>query len=241
MEEQGENANSAGNASSVVKHTVPEGVMAKIDYERYLEEAGDDVEREAEENITEALIAERLNTLKTEGFELGEAEQLAAQADEPLKTNTGKVLGLMDRSKRPLTKSQQAFAQGIIEGKSRKQAFKDAYPDSKAADTTIQAAAAKLIKDDRIRRMIESGWEETTEALSEDQQAVRRYVLRALVAMSKGAKAESSKIKALELLGRTTNLFKDTAEREKPITAEQLRRELASHLRLVSPRKAGGT
>ena len=55
MEEQGENANSAGNASSVVKHTVPEGVMAKIDYERYLEEAGDDVEREAEENITEAL------------------------------------------------------------------------------------------------------------------------------------------------------------------------------------------
>ena len=98
--------------------------MAKIDYERYLEEAGDDVEREAEANITEALIAERLNTLKTEGVELGEAEQLAASAEEPLKTNTGKVLGLMDRSKRPLTKSQQAFAQGIIEGKSRKQAFK---------------------------------------------------------------------------------------------------------------------
>ena len=78
MEEQGENANSAGNASSVVKHTVPGEEMAKIDYERYLEEAGDDVEREAEENITEALIAERLNTLKTEGVELGEAEQLAA-------------------------------------------------------------------------------------------------------------------------------------------------------------------
>ena len=101
--------------------------------------------------------------------------------------------------------------------------------------STISAAAARLIKDPRVKRMIEAGWEETQEALADDRQATQRYVGRALVALSRGAKQEGTRLRALELLGKHCGMFKDTVQQqEKPITAEDLRKELAGHLRLVA-------
>jgi hypothetical protein len=46
----------------------------------------------------------------------------------------------------------------------------------------------------------------------------------------------------LELLGRAAGIFKDQqAEQDKPLTAEQLRQELAGHLKLVSSSKTKGS
>ena len=74
------------------------------------------------------------------------------------------------------------------------------------------------------------------EALAEDQAAVKRYVLKQLLHHSKTAKQEGTKLKALEMMGKTVGMFKqDQAEPDKVIvTAEQLKRELANHLRLVN-------
>jgi hypothetical protein len=53
--------------------------------------------------------------------------------------------------------------------------------------------------------------------------------------LSKGAKQEGSRLRALELLGRAAGMFRDQqAQTEKPVTAEELRRELAGHLKLVA-------
>lgn len=204
--------------------------MSSDDYQRMLDQAGDEAEAEVEQAEEQALLDERLNLL---GPEVGEAGQAAALADAPRVRADGNVVGI-DTPSRPLTPQQVAFAQGVIEGKSRRQAYRDAYPNAKGADATISACAHRLSKDPRIARMIAAGWEETTEALAEDVAAQRRYVSRALVALSKAGKQEGTRLRALELLGRAAGLFKDqTQAADKPITAEELRRELAGHLRLV--------
>lgn len=199
--------------------------MTAEDYREMLESAGDEVEREVEQAELERLIGERLNALGA-GTPVGEAEAAAAAAEGPKRVTP---------LNRPLNKQQIAFAQGVIEGKTRKQAYRDAYPNAKGTDATISACAQQLMTNPRIRQMIESAWEETTEALTEDMAAQRRYVARALVALSKGAKQEGSRLKALELLGRSAGMFKDQQQQaEKALTAEELRRELAGHLKLVA-------
>jgi len=209
--------------------------VLREDYERLLDEAGDDAEREADEAALEETIAARLAALAEDGQDIGEAEQAAVAAEGPPLRPDGQVVGIAEGKSRPLTKAQIAFAQGVIEGKSRVQAYRDAYNNTTAQTSTIGAAATRLMKDPRIKRMVEAGWEETQEALADDIQATRRYVGRALVALSRGGKQEGTRLRALELLGRTAGMFRDAQEQKQaPVTAEQLRKELAGHLRLLS-------
>jgi hypothetical protein len=72
------------------------------------------------------------------------------------------------------------------------------------------------------------------EVLAEDTAATKRYVLKELLALSKGGKQEGSRLKALELMGRAAGMFQVVTETvaEKP-SAEQLRKELSGHLKLL--------
>lgn len=210
------------------------------DYQKLLDEAGDEAEGEADES----LLVERLNAL---GLEDGEAERMAALADKPRERIDGTVVGIQSKPPRPLTSQQIAFAQGLIEGKPQRVAYREAYPDSRGTDATISAAAHKLSRDPRVRKMVADGWGETTEAIADDLQATKRYVMRSLVALSKAGKQEGSRLKALELLGRHAGMWQQQqAAPEQPVTAEQLRRELNAHLKLVGgkrgevKREAGG-
>jgi hypothetical protein len=207
--------------------------VSSSEYQRVLEEAGDAVEVEAEGARLEELIAQRLESLGlvAEDDSVGEAIAAAAAAQAPKR----KTAAIQSVHGRPLNKQQLAFCQGVIEGKSKRQAYRDAYPNLKGSDATASASAHRLSQDPRVKAIISAGWEETTEALAEDMQAQRRYVSRALVALSKGAKQEGSRLRALELLGRAAGMFKEQQQTaDKPITAEELRRELAGHLKLVA-------
>lgn len=209
--------------------------VTRDEYEDLLNAAGDAVESEADQALMDETIAERLRALAEDGPEIGEAEQAAAAAQEPRTRSDGQIVGIAEGRAKPMTKQMVAFAQGVIEGKSRIQAYREAYNNTTAQNNTISAAAAKLMRDPRVKRMVEAGWEETQEALADDIQATRRYVGRALVALSRGAKQEGTRLRALELLGKHCGMFKDTVQtQEKPITAEDLRKELAGHLRLVT-------
>jgi hypothetical protein len=204
------------------------------DYREMLERAGDEAEREGEEGREarrrDDLIDERLAALADEGI-VGEAEAAAAAAPDPKRVTS-------ISQPKPLNRQQIAFAQGVIEGKTKRQAYRDAYPNAKGSDSTISACAFQLLQNPRIKQMIESAWEETTEALADDLAAQRRYVSRALVALSKGGKQEGTRLRALELLGRAAGMFREQlVAAEKPITADDLRRELAGHLKLVGKGK----
>jgi hypothetical protein len=59
------------------------------------------------------------------------------------------------------------------------------------------------------------------------------------LALSKKAAQEGTKLKALELLGKAAGLFTPTEVQDKAvITADQLKRELAGHMKLLEQNKS---
>jgi hypothetical protein len=167
--------------------------------------------------------------------EMSEAERLAMLADKPKVRRDGQVVGSMHKRERPLTASQIAFSNCLIRGATLKVAYREAYPNSKANDACVMSNASKLAKDIRIKRLVNDGVEETIEHLSEDVAGTKRYVLKQLLAHSKEAKQEGTKLKALELLGKSVGLFIDKTQTEvKQSTPDELKRELASHLKLLN-------
>ena len=161
-----------------------------------------------------------------DGPDMSEAERLAVDADAP------RVRSIRQR---PLTAKQLAFVRGVIEGKSQRQSYRDAYPDDRSADHSVSAAAAKLMKHPVISQMLEEAWSETVELLADDAAATKRYVMRQLLALSKTAKQEGSRLKALEMMARSAGLFREQVIDASPApTAAQLKRELAGHLKLIN-------
>ena len=202
------------------------------DYRKELIEALDGVEESREKVERERVAIERMNGAGINPDQASEAEWLASQADKPNESVNGNVIGL-NQKKKPLTESQEKFARGIIEGKTKKQAYREAYPNQTGTDATINAAAYKLLRDQRVQKYISDSWEEQTENIAEDLIATKRYVMRSLLALSKTGQQESSRLKALELLGRHAGMWEKQIQTEQRLTAEDLRRELSAHLKLV--------
>jgi hypothetical protein len=166
--------------------------------------------------------------------DLSEAERYALHADAPPRRLDGNVVGSTSPRPRALTTSQLMFAQGVIQGKTYRQAYRDAYPNAKGSGESITASAYKLMRDSRIQALVNDAWEQTADVLVEDIVASKRYILKQLVAHSKTAKQEGTKLKALELMGKAVGLFKhDDASKVDIQTPEQLKKDLAVHLRLL--------
>lgn len=164
--------------------------------------------------------------------EPSEAERLARDAVPPKRRKDGGLQGTPKQ--RPLTSSQMEFAKGLIEGKTQFEAYKQAYPNAQGNDRSIKTSAWKLAQDLRIQKMLQEHWGETVEAMTEDAVAVKRYVMKNLLDLSQNAKQEGSKLKALEMMAKSVGMFKQTpVEDEDNLTAEQLKQELAKHLKLV--------
>ena len=171
--------------------------------------------------------------------DLSEAEQYAHAADRPKLRKDGEHKGSEIRRPKPLSPRQILFTTGVIQGKSLRQAYRDAYANDTGSDASISASANKLMKDPRIKHILQEAWEETAEHLSEDLAASKRYVLKGLLALSKKAAQEGTKLKALELLGKAAGLFTPTEVQDKAvITADQLKRELAGHMKLLEQNKS---
>lgn len=167
-----------------------------------------------------------------EAPELSEAERMARDAVAPKRRVDGELPGTPRQ--KPMTSAMMEFAKRLIEGKTQLEAYKDAYPNAKANERTLKTSAWKLAQDVRIQRMLQEHWGQTVEALTDDAVAVKRYVIKNLLELSKNAKQEGSKLKALEMMGKSVGMFRPTqAEEEEALTADQLKQELAKHLKLV--------
>jgi phage terminase small subunit len=183
----------------------------------------------------------RLAELEGEGEhdgleELAESDQTAVT---PIVTKARKW------TKRELTKSQLAFANELIKGNTLKASYRIAYPNSQCNDACAVSNASKLARDPRISKMVNEGNEEHIEHLSESVEGMRRFVLKEFLALSKDARQEGSRLKALELLARSIGMFKETdSTKDKTQTPDQLKRELTAHLKLlnnVRPLKRDGS
>ena len=136
--------------------------------------------------------------------------------------------------KRPLTRAQLAFVEGVVRGETHKAAYRAAYPGDSSTDASISTSASKLLRDQRIQKALRDAQEDDPERLLDDTAAMKRFVMTQLLRCASQFKQEGSKIKALELIGKAAGLFVLKPEQE-PIapTADQLRQELSAHLKLV--------
>ena len=199
-------------------HTVEESIMDKLTKEDYLKA------------LEEANEPDQIDN--DESPDLSEAERLAHLAEPPRKRQDGAVI--TSERYRALTSQQHAFVLGVIQGKTLRQSYRDAYPNDTSADNVISTNATKLFKHPRVQEMLKDAWETITENLVDDVTGTKRYVLKQLLELSKKAKQEGSQLKALELLGKASGLFtQGERQTEVTISSEQLKRELAGHLRLV--------
>ena len=169
-----------------------------------------------------------------ESPEQGEAERLASLAQSPEMRIDGRPKG--SPRVKPLTQKQTVFAQGLIAGNTLEASYRLAYPDAQAKASVIKSNAWKLSQDVRIKAMVEASWGETVEAMTDDVEAVKRYVIKQLLHHSKTAKQEGTKLKALEMMGKSVGMFKQEQHTgdDVVVTAEQLKRELAGHIKLMN-------
>ena len=170
---------------------------------------------------------------------LSVAEQLAAHAVAPRQRKDGEHIGSDIPRPKPLSPRQALYCQRVILGDGLRTAYRLAYANDTGSDASISASANKLMKDPRIKKVLQDAWGETVEHLAGDIAATKLYVIRNLIALSKGAKQEGSKIKCLELLGKASGLFTPSDIQDKAvITADQLKRELSGHMKLLEQGKA---
>lgn len=166
------------------------------------------------------------------GTDHREAEQASTRTDpsEPSPTR-----GRQGTQPRPLTEAQRAFAQGLLRGETTIRAFRLAYPNDGSNDASAATSASRLKKHPQIAKMLRDAEGDDIEALIDDPVATRRFVFRQLMVLCRTARQEGSRLKAAELLGRSAGMFQvQVATPVAPVTAMQLKRELASHLTLLN-------
>jgi hypothetical protein len=201
------------------------GKISSTDYLDALDAASDWPDESADDTEAEHSDGSGLN---------GEAERAARAAPAPHRRADGQVLGSVANRLRPLTQAQRLFVEGVIQGATLRQAYRDSHPNDKTSDAAISANAWRLSKHPKVAAMLSVAWEQTVEVLADDLAATRRYVMRQLVAASRELKQEGSRLKALEMLGRASGTFTQTAvAAPEVVTADQLKRDLAGHLRLL--------
>ena len=164
-----------------------------------------------------------------------EAIQTAVAKIREKRTKTGKVYGVKteEKSKR-LTPQQHVFVQGILNGKTQIQAYRDAYNVRTENDSTIAVSANRLMKNPKISALLGSFEESLKEKIIEDAVRTRRFVMERLHDRVTNAKTESVELKALELMGKAVGMFTDRVEQTvEQINPEKLKEELKAHLTLL--------
>ena len=187
------------------------------------------------EKLESGAIAIDVDDASTNAEEKSEAMQMAVAKIREKRTKTGKVYGVKteEKSKR-LTPQQHVFVQGILNGKTQIQAYRDAYNVRTENDSTIAVSANRLMKNPKISALLGSFEESLKEKIIEDAIRTRRFVMERLHDRVTNAKTESVELKALELMGKAVGMFTDRVEQTvEQINPEKLKEELKAHLTLL--------
>jgi len=200
------------------------GKTSKAEYQAAIAKAGDQWDGLNADNMSEAEQT---------------ANVLVKNAPKPRKRVDGLPVASEHKRSNALTENQRLFTIGVIRGHSLRSSYREAFKNDTGSDASISASANKLMKDPRVQQALKEAWGETIEHLSEDVAASKRYVLKGLLALSKDAQSEQSRIRALELMGKACGLFAPSEVIDKAVvSAEQLKRELSGHMKLMEQGKA---
>jgi hypothetical protein len=113
--------------------------------------------------------------------------------------------------------------------------YKEAYNTSNMTNKSINEAACRLDKDDKITSRIDALIALKEQAMVRSAMSTRAKVLKKLEDfMDNAVPSDSMKIRATELLGKSIGLFKDVIEDNKQVrTPEELKLILAEKLNAI--------
>ena len=135
-----------------------------------------------------------------------------------------------------LTIKQRAFGDGIIKGKLG--SFKEVYADVYDVTLTkqgkipkwVEVEASRLMANPKVSLSITKGFERRETNAVASSSRTKSYVLERLMRESKEADSDSSRIRALELIGKTVNLFSDTLEIKESRTSDDITQDIESKI-----------
>ena len=135
-----------------------------------------------------------------------------------------------------LTIKQRAFVNEIIKGKLG--SYKEAY--AKVYDVTltqqgnipkwVEVEASKLVANPKIALSIQKAIERKEQSVTASSLRTRNYVIEQLYRESKESDSDSSRVRALELLGKSVALFTDVTEERKARDTDEIERDIETKL-----------
>jgi F0F1-type ATP synthase beta subunit len=152
------------------------------------------------------------------------------------KTSDPKPTLQLVKKESDLTIKQRAFADAIIKGKLG--SFKEVYADVYDVTLTkqgkipkwVEVEASRLMANPKVALSIQQGLQRREVNAVASTTRTRSYVLEQLMRESKEAESDSSRIRALELLGKTVNLFSDTLEIKESRGTHDIEQDIESRI-----------
>jgi organic radical activating enzyme len=136
----------------------------------------------------------------------------------------------------PLTPKQRAFVREIVRGKlgSYKEAYAAAYDVTltKAGKIPkwVEVEASKLASRTKVALSIKAGIERKEHAVTASALRTKNYVVERLYRESQDSESDASRVRALELLGKSVSLFADVVEERSARDSADVERDIEEKL-----------
>jgi len=136
----------------------------------------------------------------------------------------------------PLTIKQRAFVSEIVRGKlgSYKEAYATVYDVTltKAGKIPkwVEVEASKLVASPKIALSIRDAIERKEQSLTASALRTKNYVVERLLRESQDSESDASRVRALELLGKSVAMFSDVVEERGVRESEDIERDIEAKL-----------
>ena len=152
------------------------------------------------------------------------------------KTQDKKTTLKLVKKESDLTIKQRAFADAIIKGKLG--SFKEVYADVYDVTLTkqgkipkwVEVEASRLMANPKVALSIQQGLQRREVNAVASTTRTRSYVLEQLMRESKESESNSSRVRSLELLGKTCGLFSDTLEIKESRGTHDIEQDIESRI-----------